>query len=74
MQRKWDSITELDFCNRAYAIFERYRIEQSLFPEIKDGEYYIAHRDQVAELINEMIELCRTEHPLWNFPKFPHES
>lgn len=74
-KKKWDSLAELKFSNAAFAIFEKFRVEEALFPELKDGnEYYITHKSQVYDIIREVIDLCQTEHPLWNFGKFPHES
>lgn len=64
---------ELKALNAARAIFEKYRIEQSLYPNLGEGEYYVTHLNQVNDIIREVVELFEKEHPLWNFPKFPHE-
>lgn len=72
MKRKWDSITELDFSNRAFKIFEKYRVAQSLVGF--NDDYRVFNTTNVYDIIREIIELAETEHPLWNFGKFPNEK
>lgn len=61
---------ELKVLNKAYAIFEKFRLESDLFPEM-DKEFFITRKEFVYDIINEIVSLLDTEHPLWNFGKNP---
>ena len=70
MTKKWNSIEEMRFLNKVYAIFEKYRIA----PELIDPEFeglYIIHKESVYDIINEVFNLAKHEYPLWNFGRFP---
>lgn len=72
MAKEWNSIEEAKFLNKAYAIFDRYRIAvELLHPDF--AEYYTIRKENVYDIINEMLLLIQSDHPLWNFPQFPDE-
>lgn len=64
------SLDEMKVLNKAYAIFEKFRLESDLFPEM-DKEFFIARKENIYDIINEIVALMETEHPLWNFGKHP---
>lgn len=66
--KHWDSIEELRFCNQAAAIFERHRIATEIFETGLD-DYYVARKETVADIINELQELFQKHD--FVMPKFP---
>lgn len=60
--------------NDAFTIFEKYRIDQSLFPQLGGGDYFVINKQQIYDVIREMAAVFEETHPLWNFGKFPDEG
>lgn len=68
-----NTIQELKILNEARAIFEKYRIDQSLYPQLGQGEYYVTNAHQVYDIIQEVVELFG-KNKKWNLGKFPGED
>lgn len=69
-----NSIQELKMLNDAYAIFEQYRIESSLYPQLGGGDYFVVEKQQVYDIIRDMAALFEETHPQWNFGKHPDDD
>lgn len=74
MSKRWNSIEELKAMNKIRAVFEKYRIEPSLYPQLGGGDYFLMQAELIPDLIGELANLYAKEKPLWNFGKFPGEE
>lgn len=74
MNKNMYSIAELEVLNAVFAVFEKYRIDSNLYPQLGGGDYFVIEKDQIYDVIRETVQLMTDDHPLWNFGKFPGED